>query len=154
MPLNPFIKPLSLTIKPSLQKWFLIVIPHLLAILLILNIGVFPLWSKFILALFVTASFAYYFQSHLALKLKKSVISFQQDSVENWFITLSGSDNNIEPKSVSLLPSSFISKLFIVLNFQDNSGSHYNVILMTDSISNNEFRYLYIRLKSTYIKLN
>lgn len=152
MPLNPFIKPLFLTIRPSLQKWLIIVVPHLLVILFIINIEIFPLWSKLILAMLITVSFAYYFQSHLALKLNKSVVSIQQDSVKNWFIILSSSDNNSKPKSVSLLPSSFISNVFIVLNFKDNNESHYSVIIMPDSISSNNFKYLYIKLKSTYIK--
>ena len=154
MPLNPFIKPLSLTIESSLQKWLIIVIPHLLGILLITTIEVFPIWSRFILVLIIAISFAYYYQFFLALKLKKSVISIHQDSVNNWFITLYNKENNAEPKSVNLLPSSFISNIFIVLNFQDNNGSHFSTIIMKDSLTGFNFKHLYIRSKSTYIKLN
>ena len=152
MPLNPFLKPLSLTIKPSLQKWLIIIVPHLLGLLLITSIDMFPLWSKFIIGVFITLSFTYYYQYHIALKLKKSVVLIQQDSVKNWFITLSNNTNNNDPKSVNLLPSSFKSKLFIVLNFQDNNGSYYRAIILPDSISSINFKHLYIELNTTYIK--
>jgi len=152
MSLNPFIKPLSLIIRSSYQKRLLIFVPHLLGLLLIASIDVFPLWLKLILGLLITASFLYYFQYHITLKLKNSVISIEQDSAKNWFVTLSKNTQDNEQKSVNLLSSSFISKLFIVLNFQDNNGSYYSVIILPDSISSIDFKYLYIRLKTTYIK--
>ena len=152
MSLNPFIEPISLTIKPSMQKWLIIIVPHLLGILLIVGFDIFPLWSKLIIGTFIAVSFTYYYQNHIALRLKKSVVLVQQDSVKNWFITLSKTTNNSGPKSVNLLPSSFINKLFIVLNFQDNNGSYYSVLIMPDSISSISFKHLYIELNTTYIK--
>ena len=154
MSLNPILKSFTLTIKPSLQTWLIIVLPHLLALLLIISIEVFPLWLKFILSIMVTVSFAHYYKFYFTLKLKKSVTLIRQDSRENWFIKLSNSENNEEPKSVSLLPSSFISRFLIVLNFLDKNDTEYSVIIMPDSISSINFKHLYIKLKTTYIKLN
>lgn len=152
MPLNPFNNPISLTIRPSLQTWLIIVAPHLIAFFLIVNIEVFPLWAKCISAIIIIASFAYYFLYYLALKLKKSVTSIKQDSVENWFIMLANNDNDEELKSVSLLPSSFISRFIIILNFIDKKDTYYTVVIMPDSISSINFKHLYIKLKSTYIE--
>jgi hypothetical protein len=152
MPINSFKSPLSLIVKPSPLKWLIILIPHLVIFLLIIMVDVFPLWSKIILAIFVAFSFAYYYQYHLSLKLKKSIILIEQDSVENWLIKLSNIESNTEPKNAKLLPSSYISKLFIILNFEDIKGSHYSVLITPDSISRINYKHLYIRLKSTYIK--
>ena len=112
----------------------------------------FPLWSKVLLLVAIAVSFAHYYQSYFTLKLQNSVISIKQDSVKNWFIVLYGSENNEDPKGVHLLPSSFICNVFMVLNFQDNSGSKYSTIIISDSISSRDFKYLYKKLKLTYIK--
>ena len=152
MSLNPLIKTFYLTIRPSLRVWLLIVIPHLLAILLIVSFGVFPLWSKVVLIITIAVSFTYYYRSYFTLKLNNSIVSIEQDSVKNWFIVLYGGGNNEDPRSVHLLPSSFISNVFIVLNFQDNSGLNYSTIIISDSISSRDFKYLYKKLKLTYIK--
>jgi len=152
MSLNPYIKPFSLKIEASLQKWLIIIIPHLLGILLTISVDTFPVWLKFILGIFIFISFIYFVLYHITLNQKKSVFSIQQDSVRNWLILLSDNTKNNEPIDVQLLPSSFISRYLIVLNFQDNKGSYYSVIILPDSISSINFKYLYIRLKTTYIK--
>jgi len=147
MPVNPIISPLKLAIKPSMQKWLILVIPHFMGILLLLSVASFPLWLKAILIIFIILSFIYYLRLHLTQSAKNAVLSIQQDSAKNWFITLNSKSGETEPKSVELLPSSFISKALIVLNYRDDQRSNYGVLLTPDSNSINEFRHLTIRIK-------
>lgn len=143
---NPFIKPFSISIESSFQKTLIVFIPHLIGLFLTF-ISVLLIWLKILLVIAILISFYYYLQLHITQKLKKSVIAIQQDSTSNWFITLSGVDGKSEPKSVTLLPTSFISKVLIVLNYRDDNRSYYSVLLSPDSLSNNKFKHLTSRLK-------
>ncbi len=151
MAINPFIKVLFLPVTASLQKRLIIIIPHLFGLVMVVSIYVFPLWLKFALCLLIIASYYYHFL-HILLKLKKSVVIVEQDTSKNWSVSLFNNDHENIKIRVTLLPSSYISKLFIVLNFVDINGSHYSVLMTPDSISRINYKHLYIRLKSTYIK--
>jgi len=152
MLINPIISPLKLTVKPSLQKWLILSIPHAVGIIIILSVVTSPLWLKISLTLLVILSFIYYLRLHLSQNTKKSVLSLQQDSAKNWFLTLYSNSGETEPKSVELLSSSFISKALIILNYRDDQRSNYSVLITPDSNSSNEFRHLTIRIKLINIK--
>lgn len=152
MSANSFNTPLFLAIKPSIQKSWVVLAPHALALVLVASVSVFSLLIKFIIIALILISAITFYRLHLKQNLKKSVISIQQDSAKNWFLTTydKGQDNNV--KSVILLPSSFISKMLIVLNYRDDSGSYYSVMLTPNCISSNEFRRLRVRVNIINIK--
>jgi len=151
---NPLNTPFNQVIESSFQKALLVIFPHFLGVGLVLGFSVFPVWLKLLLIIVIILSALYYLRLHLAQKLKKSVKSIQYDSAKNWFIKTYDRDHETDFKSVVLLPSSFISKALIVLNYRDNNGSHYSAIITPDSISSNEFRRLRVRLKLTNVKNN
>ena len=152
MSLNPFKVPLLIEIKPTVQKGLLIFTPHFLALSMIASFDVFSLAVKGILLIFISISAGYYFRLYVMQKSKKSVISIQQDSANNWFITTHDKGHEAPPKSVILLASSFVNKYLILMNYRDNNKSYYSTIITPDSISSNDFRRLQVRLKLTNIK--
>jgi hypothetical protein len=152
MPINPFTAPLSFTINPSLQKLLLIVMPHLLVFIMVVNLNVFSLGLKVGLVFLILLSAHYYSRLYYFHISNKSVIELKQDSAKNWMISTINTMKAQESFSVDLLPTSFISKWLIILNFVDNNRSHYKVIFTPDSLSANEFRHLYTRIKLTNIK--
>jgi hypothetical protein len=152
MPINPFTAPLSFTINPSLQKLLLIVMPHLLVFIMVVNLNVFSLGLKVGLVFLILLSAHYYSRLYYFHISNKSVIELKQDSVKNWMIATINIKGDKDPISVDLLPTSFTSKWLIILNFVDKNRSHYKVIFTPDSISDNEFRYLHTRIKLTNIK--
>jgi len=155
MSLNSFDAPLNLLIKASFQKNMIIIAPHLAAAILVFSLSVFPLWLKLLVFLFIMTSGFYYWRLHLAQISYKSVKSIQQDSAKNWFITTHDKvekDNTTQPKSVTLLASSFANKYLIVLNYRDINKSYYSIIITPDSISTNKFRHLQLRLNLTNSK--
>ncbi len=141
---NPFNTPLHLVLKPSLQKRLLIIAPHLIALFIIVLLDVFPLYMKIALFTLIVASSIYYSRLHIFNTLKKSIHTIQQDSANNWIISIQEKGDN---KTVELLPSSFISKIIIVLNYKDINKSHYSAIITKDSLSDDDFRHLYVKLK-------
>jgi len=152
MSLNPLNVPLLIEIKPTFQKALLIFTPHLLVFALVVSFDVFNWLIKASLLVFIFISIAYYFRLHLIQKSKKSILSIQQDSVNNWFVAIYDEGHEAKLESVILLASSFVSKSLIVLNYRNDSGSQYSVIITRDSISSNEFRRLQVRLKLSNIK--
>ena len=149
---NPLNAPFYQVIESSLQKALLILFPHLATLALVLGVSVFPLAIKLLLVIVITLSTLYYSRLHLLQTLKKSVKTIQYDSANNWFVKTYDENHESSLKSVVLLPSSFISKALIVLNYRDNTGSNYSALITADSISSNEFRRLRVRLKLTDIK--
>lgn len=152
MSFNPLNVPLDYSIQPSLQKALLIVVPHIVGIVLVLSFGVFTFWLKLLFIVIILASGLYYLRLHFLQKSKKSVISIQQDSVNNWYITTHDKNHEAASKSVILLASSFVNKYLMVLNYRDTNKSYYSAIITPDSISSNDFRRLQVRLKLTNIK--
>lgn len=154
MSVNPFNVSLQLIVKSSLQKWMIVIIPHFVVFVLIVSLDVFSPRLKIILVFLIVISFVYYSCLHLFLIHKKSVTSIKQDSRKNWFITTFDSNNKCELKSVNLLPSSFVSEVIVVLNYQDIDLYYYTVIITADSLSTSEYRRLRVRLKLTNINNN
>jgi hypothetical protein len=147
MPQNRFNASFYIKISPSLQKGLMIAIPHILVFILVLSISVLVLFLKSVLILLILLSAFYYSRIYLLNTSKNSVLQLKQNSLHNWWITTIESNKKNELFSVDLLPTSFISKWLIILNFVDNNGSKYNVFITADSISNNKFRNLYSRIK-------
>jgi hypothetical protein len=152
MPLNQFTSPLYIVSKPSLQKMLLIAIPHLLVLIMVASLDVFAMELKLGLIFVILLSTYYYLRLYYFQTSNKSVIELKQDSAKNWMISTINTMKAQESFSVDLLPTSFISKWLIILNFVDNNRSHYKVIFTPDSLSANEFRHLYTRIKLTNIK--
>ncbi len=142
---NPFNTPLALEIKPSLQKWLIIVIPHLLVLTLVLSLSVFSLSLRFALSFLIIFSSAYYIRLYLQGASKKSVRMIFQDSRKNWLIKTIKTDK----QKVQLLGTSFISKLLIIMNVIDTDKNKYTILITPDSLSSTEFRRVFVRLKMT-----
>lgn len=147
MSFNPYNAPLLIKIEPSLHKWLIICVPHLLAMLLISNVGDLSFFLRLILLMGITVSVTYFLRLHIFLTLKSSVLSISQDSVNNWFVHTTGES---ELKSVTLMPTSFLSNYLIILNYKlDNSkylSQKYSVLITKDSQSSKDFRILRARL--------
>ncbi len=154
MSVNPFNKPLSLSIKPSRLKWAIIIVPHLLALVMVVSFDVFSVIVTIMLVSLIALSATYYSRLHLFRQLKKSVHTIQQDSANNWGLSLYDDGEKSETISAILSASSFISNSLIVLNYRDNTGSQYSVIIPFDSLSSNDFRRLRVRLKLINTKNN
>jgi len=87
---------------------------------------------------------------HYFRNLNNSVISIQIDSADNWYLTTAKNTN----LSASLLPTSFNSNILIILNYIDINNQKYSVLITPDSLSNDEFRRLQVRLKNTKLLIN
>jgi len=135
-----------------MSKWLLLSIPHVLGIIILLSVDAFPLMLKVFLIILIVLSFSYYLRLHLVLTSKKSVLFIKQDSAKNWFITFNSKPAETELISVKLLPSSFISRFLIVLNYQDSQDTKHSILITKDSCYSNEFRYLMIAIKLANIK--
>lgn len=147
---HPFTKPINISLKHTTQKMMILVLPHLLALLVVLTIDIIPLLFKGLISIIIVASFYYYCRLYLFDSSKHSITSIQNDSVENWYLT---SANNVKI-SVSLLPSSFSSNILIILNYVDIKKQKYSVIITPDCLSKNDFRRLRVGLKSTKLLIN
>jgi len=66
-----------------------------------------------------------------------------QDSSKNWLIET----NQQAQKTVLLSGSSFISKKLILLNFIDTENKKYYTLITPDSLSESNFRHLFVRIK-------
>jgi len=152
MSFNPFNAPLSLKIKPSIQKWLIILVPHLLAILLLSNVGDLPFLLKLALIIGILVSMVFFSRLHLFQSLKHSVLSIRQDSVKNWFVLTAGES---ELKAVTLMPSSFVSNHFIILNYTLQNPKYlsqkFSVLITKDSLAVDDFRVLRARLKMSHM---
>lgn len=149
---SPFSIPFAINIKASLQKCLLIVIPHLVIGAIVLMAPPLNLYIKGTAILLVLLSFVYYFRLHIKADLKQSVSAIRQDSAENWGLQLHSSENQ-DYISVALLASSFASNVLIILNFSDTSKGSlakgaYRVLITPDSVSEDEYRRLKVRLKT------
>ena len=146
MSLNPFNAPLTLSIKPSFQKYALIFIPHVVALLAILFLDVFNAKMRIVLAILICISAAYYYLLHIWQAFKKSVFTIDQDSEKQWFITTPGSKIK---KQVQLLHSSFLGQALMVINFIDYEKRVYTVLITKDSLPKATYRHLFVKLKLT-----
>jgi hypothetical protein len=135
---------ISLPVHASLQKWLLIILPHLIAIIVVISIVKVSLLLSFFLFLAIIFSCLYFLRLHIWLKSKYSVLMMYQDSRNNWFIK-----NALEEeKTVDLQAESFVSNYLLILNFADNKKKSYTVIVTPDSVSKDLFRQLRVVLRT------
>jgi len=149
MSFNPYDAPLSLNVKPSLQKWLIIFIPHVFVILLIFSFKEFNPILKVVLVVGVIVSLSYYYRLHLSQFSIKSVTQVQHTLVKTWLVSTTKNRDLIK---FELLPSSFVSNYLIILNFNVNNTAGFipshTVLFTKDSLSKDEFRILKVRLKT------
>ena len=147
MSVNHFNAPLSIEIKPTLQKYLIISIPHIFALLLLIFIKNLTLLQLLTLACVVLLSFIYSLRLHCFCTLDHSVISIQQDSMNNWLLLFA---NENEVKLADLIPSSFASNHLIILICKTNNTNYFystsSVIITKDSVTEQKFRILKARL--------
>ena len=143
MPLITFNKPFVLAINPSLQKCLLIIIPHCLALILVISLPIYSMLVTYLLFVLIVNSLAYFSFRYVALSLNQSVVSISQDFEKNWFLSTTQS-KRIE---VELLGSSFVSKFMIIINYIGINKKMYTTIIMPDSLPKDEYRRLFVRLK-------
>ena len=147
MSLHPFNTPLALKIKPSYQKWGLILFPPLFVCTLLISLDLFNFKFKLIIILLICFSTIYYLRLHIHHALKKSVRVIYQDSSKNWFIETI----DTERKEVQLSNTSFFSQPLILINCTDFNNKKYTVLITPDSLSNAEHRRLIVRLKMSLL---
>lgn len=145
MSANPFSCALSLSVESTLQKRLLIIIPHFLAVVLMLFIAVALNYLSLLITPLVMISGVYYYRLHITKNLMNSVLRLNQDSMKNWSVITK--DNSA--KQVLLLESSFVSNALIVINYADINNTNYVVVFTPDSLSVVDYRHLVIRLKMT-----
>ncbi len=123
-------------------------LPHLLAILLISNIGNLSFLLKLIVILGALISAIYFLRLHIFQTLKHSVLLIRQDSVNNWFVLTAGES---ELRSMTLMTTSFVSNYFIILNYRLDDSSYLSkectALITNDSLLKEEFRILKAKLK-------
>lgn len=142
--------PFRVPVNPSLTIILLVVLPHLIAIsivfLLVLtsnSITSLILASSCATIVFILFSLVYFARLHLWQNLKKSVLEIKQDSAQNW--TLLTRDRELE--QLELLNTSFISTFFVVLNFRGLKRDVYTALFAVDSLPDQDFRRLRVRIK-------
>jgi len=143
MSLHPFNTPLALKINPSYQKLGLILLPPFFVCMLLIFLDMFSFKYKLIITSLIFLSTLYYVRLHIHQVLKKSVRVIYQDSSKNWFIETT----NIEKKEVKLSNTSFFSWSLILINFIDFNNKKYTVLITPDSLLNEEYRRLIVRLR-------
>jgi len=155
MPVNPFNAPLSIEIKPSLQKYIIVTIPHVLALIFLVFIKNLALLQILFLVSTVLFSFIYFLRLHCLGSLEHSVISIQQDSVRNWMLLF---PYKSEMKKVKLMHTSFISNHLIILIYKPDSARYfykkYTILITRDSVSKKEFRILKAKINMQPPDLN
>ena len=147
MSANSFKTPLSIDIQPSLQKYLIVSMPHIFALILLVFIKNLPLLLLVFLVSAILFSFSYFLRLHCFHSLGRSITSLQLDSMNNWIVRLT---NQQEEKKASLMTSSFVSNRLIILIYKlDNTHYFYNnysVIITKDSLSKEKFRILKAKL--------
>jgi len=136
--------PLTVPVQTSLMKSLIIFVPHLIALVFMIFFVDLPWFILLFLISLITVSIVYYLRLHLLKNLKKSVISVHQDSTRNWHIVCAHQDNK---QPVELQGSSFISPLMLILNFKDINNKRYSVLFMPDSLPEQYFRRLRVRIR-------
>ncbi len=145
MSVNPFECALSIVVKSSFQKVLLIVVPHSIALVILLFVNPISAYLNAVFIVCILVSLIFYYQRYIARVHQRSVRKLSQDSARNWFISLS---NNTKIQ-VFLLSSSFVSCYLIILNYRDINNKHYVVVFTPDSLSSGDFRRLVVRVNQT-----
>jgi hypothetical protein len=130
-----YANPLQLDIQVSYYLKFYILLVFTLLTLAICNYPVS--WEFRILLITVLAIF-------LSVRFLKQAISCRLIWAENNHWTV---EQNGQQVIAALKANSFISVVLSVLNFKDEAGRSFSVLLFPDSINAEQFRQLRVRLK-------
>ena len=132
---RPYANPLQLDIGPSLYFKFYCLLFYLLLITAIFNYPVSWL-IRCILCVFVSIFLLMQFKKH---NTGHRIIWADEN---HWTI-----ETNHNQVIAQLKPDSFISSLLMVLNFEDEAGKRFNILLFIDSLNVEQWRRLRVRLK-------
>ena len=143
---NKFEMPLDLAIKPSKQFYSYLCVVFLLALISILISDVFPLMLRiFLVFILITSS---------TLIVKKNFInhvlrlSLNRDGI--WTL----STNNTERFEAELYGECIVTSFLIWLNFSNDKGKKFHVLLFPDSADKELLRQLRVRLRFLKPALN
>ena len=148
--------PLLLTAKPSLRLKYIRQALYLFALIACLDNSL-PESYRIILLLLIVTNYFFMINRH---KDQQCVI--QYDDVNGWQIKI---DNQL--LSVKILPSTLINNyaLFLHLEIVENSThiqsivdsllgrNKKSIVIMSDSLSNDDYRQLIVKLKTTWANL-
>ena len=144
---SPFTAPLRLVISRSKITLMMIVAPLLFMTAVVIWYSTIH-WALSLLIVLLNASIAYFFiRLHYWQDLKSSVLEINQDANKQWSLRINSKNNDW--KNVALRSNSFVSTYLIVLNFLGEDG-RYSVILPTDSLDEDTFRRLRVRIKVAF----
>lgn len=134
-------------LRPSYYLAILLLIIHggAIACLWVLP---WPWWSKLLLALACLMSFIALFRQHVFLSNPRSVIEFWQQNGRQWQLR----DNLKGIKTAKLADNSICTRYFVLLNFNylnKQKSHHISVLVLSDSLNDQDFRRLRRQLRST-----
>ena len=135
--------PLRLEIKPSKILFFLLLILHFLALLIIYTLNFDLLITVLIvIPVFISAYFSIF--KITLQKSKNSIIKLVWDGNNEWIL-----ENKIGEKiNAELLKDTYISSMMTILIFKcEGQFVTKNIVLLKDNIDENDFRRLRVRLK-------
>ena len=127
----------------TIKIWLLVLVPHVLIFLLYFSAHVEFHLIDLLLSIVIIASLYYFLRLYLFKNLNRSIKSVSQDSLGNWHIL----DGKNQQQLVSILPSTFVNRYFIIVNYAGIDNRKYSVLFTPDSIDLEQFRRLKIRLK-------
>lgn len=138
---------LDISIKTTISKILLVMIPHLFIIgmiLFFLRHENFTIYLLLISMILVLASLIYFVRLHLTLQSKKSIKSLYIDAENNWMISRKeGGETRVTVSSTS-----FVSNLILILNLKHSTQNNSSVLVCADSVNKEEFRVLKVILKT------
>ncbi len=136
-------------LRPSYYLAILLLIIHGGAIAC-LWILVWPWWAKLLLAFACLMSFVALFCQHVLLSNAHSIIEFWQQTGGLWQLR----DNLGESRTAKLADNSICTRYFVLLNFyylkkQKRISVRTSVLVLPDSLADQDFRRLRRQLRST-----
>ena len=144
---NQFNQSITINVKSSLIKQLLIWFPHAISttiLILFLKLQHLNITYFLLLIICIVISLVYFIRLHLLFSANKSIHTIQKSTNDIWKVTFK---NGVE-KNVSLMNTSFVSSLFIILNFNDSTSKQYSALISSDSVNHDEFRRLKVFIKS------
>lgn len=148
--------PLLLTVKPSLRLKYTMKALYLFALFACLDNSL-PESYRIVLLLFIVANYFFMIYRH-----KDQHYVIQYDDVKGWQIKI---DKQL--LSVKILPSTLINNYALFLHLEILANSTHiqsivdkmlgrnkkSIVIMSDSLSNDDYRQLIVKLKTTWTNL-
>ena len=131
---NQFNQSITINVKSSLIKQLLIWFPHAISttiLILFLKLQLLNITYFLLLIICIVISLVYFIRLHLLFSANKSIQNIQKSTNDIWKVTFK---NGVE-ENVSLMNTSFVSNLFIILNFNDSTSKQYSALISSDSVT-------------------